>query len=325
MRRSHLLFLTLLLPLFGTAQYAPRDNWPGSTAIPGDSSVFVNWVTDAEVVRGAVDIRKPQLGLVTVGTPAMALGYPDGEAVSLGDGGTATLLFDPPIVNGQGADFAVFENGFHIQAGSDSDFLELAFVEVSSDGLIWVRFASLSDNDTSTQLRTFDGSRATKVHNLAGKYVGNFGTPFDLDELKDSLGIDLMEIRYIRVLDVVGSLNDSFARYDSRGHKINDPYPTPFAQGGFDLDAIGVIYNQHSPDGIAELHSFRPFPNPLTSGQNIRLAEEGTPLSWTLYSINGKKMAEGNEAFPALHLVPGYYVMEVKCTEQQNRFSLIVK
>ncbi|MFN6048554.1 MAG: T9SS C-terminal target domain-containing protein, partial [Bacteroidota bacterium] len=46
--------------------------------------------------------------------------------VSLGDGGIATLTFDPPITNGDGFDFAVFENTFL------DTFLELAFVEVST-------------------------------------------------------------------------------------------------------------------------------------------------------------------------------------------------
>lgn len=325
MRRSNLLVLLILLPLFGMAQFAPRDNWPGTTAIPGDSSLFVNWGTGVEVLRGPTDIRKTQLGLVTVGLPEMALGYPDGQAVSLGDGGTAVITFDPPIVNGPGADFAVFENGFHIRQESDSDFLELAFVEVSSNGLTWMRFASQSDNDTSAQMRTFDGSRATKVHNLAGKYVGNFGTPFDLEELNDSLGIDVMDIRYVRVRDVVGSLNDSFATYDSRGHKINDPFPTPFQQGGFDLDAIGVIYNQHSPNGIDEFSSFIPYPNPVRAGQTIHLSDKETALGWTLYAVNGKKITEGNNPSPVLNLLPGCYMMEVNTGEKRNYFRLIVQ
>ncbi|HCS21439.1 MAG TPA: hypothetical protein DIW47_12910 [Bacteroidetes bacterium] len=325
MRGFQLIFVLLLLPVFSMAQYAPRDNWPGSTAIPGDSSLFVDWAKQAQVTRGFVDIRNPQAGMVTVGLPEMTAGYPNGEAVSLGDGGMAVLEFEPAIVNGPGADFAVFENGFHIKTESDSDFLELAFVEVSSDGFIWVRFAALSDNDTVKQLRTFDGSRAHKVHNLAGKYVGNYGTPFDLEELKDSLGIDVMAIRFVRVIDVVGSLNDSFATRDSRGFKINDPFPTPFPQGGFDLDAIGVIYNQHSPNGSEELSAFRPYPNPLKAGQPIHLAEEGTPLNWTIYSLAGKKLVEGKTVSPAFDLVPGHYFMEVNSGGQLKRFSLIIQ
>ncbi len=325
MRGFPFILFALFLPVFSTAQYAPRDNWPGSTAIPGDSSLFIDWAKQVQLTRGFVDIRNPQSGKVQTGLPEMTLSYPDGQAVSLGDGGMVVLEFEPAIVNGPGADFAVFENGFHIHTESDSDFLELAFVEVSSDGINWVRFATLSDNDTTKQLRTFDGSRANKVHNLAGKYVGNYGTPFDLEELKDSLGIDVMAIRFVRVIDVVGSLNDSFATRDSRGYKINDPFPTPFAQGGFDLDAIGVIYNQHSPDGMEEVAAFRPYPNPLKAGQSIHLAEEGTPLDWTLYSLEGKKMSVGNDCHPGFYLAPGHYFMEVNSMGKVKRFSLVIQ
>lgn len=322
-----LLSIALLLGMgqWVDAQYAPRDNWPGSTAIPGDSSIFINWVSEAEVERGFMDIRNPQLGKVDAGNFGMTLWIPDGQAVSLGDGGMATLEFEPAIVNGPGADFAVFENGFHIQSQSDSDFLELAFVEVSSDGINWVRFAALSDNDTLNQLRTFDGSRANKVHNLAGKYVGNYGTPFDLQALQDSVAIDVMNIRFVRIIDVIGSLNDSFTTRDSRGYKINDPFPTPFPQGGFDLDAIGVIFNQHSPNGIEELSAFRPFPNPVKSGQAVHLAEEGTPVNWSLYSLAGKQVGEGNDPSPTFDLAPGHYIIEVNSLGHINRFSLIIQ
>lgn len=325
MRGFQFIPVALFLPVLSMAQYAPRDNWPGTTAIPGDSSIFVNWVKQVQLTRGFVDIRDPQAGKVQTGLPEMTLSYPDGQAVSLGDGGMAILEFEPAIVNGPGADFAVFENGFHIHTESDSDFLELAFVEVSSDGINWARFAPFSDNDTAKQLRTFDGSRANKVHNLAGKYVGNYGTPFDLEELKDSSGIDVMAIRFVRVIDVVGSLNDSFATRDSRGYKINDPFPTPFPQGGFDLDAIGVIHNQHAPNGLEEAVAFRPYPNPLKAGQAIHLAEEGTSLDWTLYSLEGKKMSEGNDSTPAFDLAPGHYFMEVNCMGNTKRFSLVIQ
>ena len=44
-------------------------------------------------------------------------------------------------------------------------------------------------------------------------------------------------------------MNNLYASYDSQGNIINDPFPTPFETGGFDLDAIGVI---HSFVGIQE-------------------------------------------------------------------------
>ena len=46
--------------------------------------------------------------------------------------------------------------------------------------------------------------------------------------LKDSANLDLNAITYIRIVDVVGAMNTDFARRDSRGIKVNDPWPTPF-------------------------------------------------------------------------------------------------
>jgi hypothetical protein len=40
---------------------------------------------------------------------------------------------------------------------------------------------------------------------------------------------------------VVGTINLAYASYDSRGKIINDPWPTPFPQSGFDLDAVAVL------------------------------------------------------------------------------------
>jgi hypothetical protein len=45
----------------------------------------------------------------------------------------------------------------------------------------------------------------------------------------------------VRLIDVVGSVNDSFGSRDSKGRIINDPWPTPFASSGFDLDAVAVV------------------------------------------------------------------------------------
>ena len=76
---------------------------------------------------------------------------------------------------------------------------------------------------------------------MAGKFKQGYGTPFDLEDVIDSIGINLDSINFVRITDVVGSINTSFATYDSQGNIINDPYPTPFGSCGFDLDAVAVI------------------------------------------------------------------------------------
>ena len=124
--------------------------------------------------------------------------------VSLGDGGTATLTFPNSIYNGPGFDFAVFENGF---ATSDSmAFLEFAFVEVSSDGVNFIRFHSTSLIQDSIQI-PMTGINCSLVNNLAGKYTYGFGTPFDLEELMNEPALDVNHITHIRLIDVVGSIS----------------------------------------------------------------------------------------------------------------------
>jgi hypothetical protein len=164
----------------------------------------------------------------------MALGK--SGVVSLGDGGIATLTFSAAIFNGEGFDFAIFENSF------SDDFLELAHVEVSSDGINFFRFPSVSLSPSDVQVESFGLLDATQIYNLAGKYRLFYGTPFDLQDLANELGLDINSMTHVRIIDVVGSILPEFATYDSQGNIINDPWPTPFPTSGFDLDAVGVIH-----------------------------------------------------------------------------------
>ena len=222
--------------------YAPAVGQPGTTAIAYDSPLFVGWATGvANLIRGPLDISDPGGDVVTWGTTLDVLGAADAAAtnlpvLSLGDGGSITLIFDKPIMDGAGADFAVFENGL-----SDT-FLELAFVEVSSDGVSFFRFGSFSNTQSATQAGPFSLTDPTNIHNLAGKYRSGFGTPFDLAELNGMPGLNLNAVTQVRIVDVVGSIEPLYATRDSLNRVINDPWPTLFETGGFDLDAVGVIH-----------------------------------------------------------------------------------
>jgi hypothetical protein len=160
------------------------------------------------------------------------------QVVSLGDGGSITLRFDAPIYDGEGTDFVVFENGF--LAG----FHELAFVEVSTDGSNFKRFPAVSKSSTDTQVTAFGAIDPTAVHNLAGNAPAGWGTAFDLKDLGQDTNIDVTSIHYVRIIDVVGSIDPIQGSRDSLGNLINDPFPTPFASGGFDLDAVGALYQK---------------------------------------------------------------------------------
>ncbi len=232
-------------PLVVAGPYPGAAGTTGSDAIHMNDSAFVAWATGvSELVRGYADIANPDLGYASFGSGSDALGPVGGDTsddvystVSLGDGGWITLTFDTPIRNGEGWDFAVFENSF-----SDT-FLELAFVEVSSNGTDFFRFDSVSLTPVTTQIGGFSHVDPTNIHNLAGKYRQGYGVGFDLAELSFvGAALDINAVTHVRIIDVVGTIDPTHARYDSLGNIINDPYSTPFSTGGFDLDAIGVRY-----------------------------------------------------------------------------------
>lgn len=225
------------IPFLSFCQFPGPAGTSNSTAISHNDPLIVAWGDSVLVQRGVEDISVLNSPEVTYGQPEYALGEVNSNVVSLGDGGSATYYFSSPIKNELGFDFAVFENGFSDQ------FLELAFVEVSSDGVNFSRFPAQCFIQDTIQIATFEASGdASKIHNLAGKYRVNFGTPFELDELIDEPNVDINQIHYIRIIDVVGSIDPIYGSQDVNGNFINDPYPTAFASGGFDLDAIAVFH-----------------------------------------------------------------------------------
>lgn len=251
-----------------SAQFAPQAGQAGSTAIYKDSSIIIAWGDSCHVERGWMNIADTLLGKVSSGADSFALFAADAQPVSLGDGGTATYYLAQPLFDGPGADFAVFENGFLNPQDSNEAYLELAFVEISSDGIHYQRFQSTCLNNTLNQMPgTGMYSDARLIHNLAGKYIARWGVPFDIAELKDSAFINPNAIRYVRIRDVVGSIDSNYACFDGGQRIINDPYPTDFPTGGFDLDALGLIHVT-IPAGINETnhpHAPRVYPNPCST------------------------------------------------------------
>lgn len=232
--------------------FAPAAGQPRSTAIANTSPSFVEWASGYQnLLPGPLDISNPGGGSASFGDPNNALGAADGNTthvVSLGDGGKITLTFARPITDGPGPDLAVFENGFA------DNFLELAFVEVSTNGIDFIRFPSQSLTQTTTQVATFGALDPTNIDGLAGKYRVGFGTPFDLSQVAGlSPNVDVNDIHYVRIVDVVGSISSTLGTHDSLGNLINDPYPTAFASGGFDLNGVGVLNMVPEPAGLTLL------------------------------------------------------------------------
>ncbi len=249
-KRIFILFMALV-PVTLWAQFAPAQNQPGTTAMHADSSAFIAWATGCVAEPGPMNIANPSAGMAGSGWPASnVIGYPQGTmgVTCLGDGGNATVTFASPICNRPGPDFAVFENGFENAQNPGYWFLELGFVEVSSDGENFFRFPAYSNTQTSTQIGGMGCIDPSQIHNLASKYGAMYGTPFDLDEVPDNPLLDKEHVTHVRIVDVVGSINPEYATYDCQGNPVNDPWPTAFASGGMDLDAVGVIHDlEHFP------------------------------------------------------------------------------
>lgn len=306
MKKYVILSFCFLLTSFSLkAQFEPPAGVPGTSAIYKDSSLFTSWATGCTIVRGYQDVSTTSLGYATAGDSSMALGIAGSNGIlSLGDGGIATLTFAQPITNGPGWDFAVFENSF------DGQFLELAFVEVSSDGVNFFRFPATSNTQDTAQVASFGLLDATKLNNLAGKYEALYGTPFDLDELESTQGLDVNAITHVRVIDVVGSILPQYATYDSNGNPINDPWSTPFISSGFDLDAVGVIHQLTSvdPDMVSPFSMISIFPQPVTEQSQIGIElSTSTTLEIQVADFTGRIVA--TRTYPAL--MPGKQYLPV--------------
>lgn len=276
-----------VFPFLGYSQYAPAANQVGTTAIHKDSSAIISWATQVvSFTRGFEDVATGTT-LASYGDSTAALGAAEGtstEVVSLGDAGEIVLGFLYPIKNGFGPDFAIFENSFN------HDYLEFAHVEVSTDGIRFVRIPSYSATQIATQTGGFGSTLAEWVHNLAGKYTQGYGTPFNLDDVADSAGINLDSINFVKIIDVVGSLNSAYGSYDSQGTIINDPYPSAFASGGFDLDAVAVIHeNNIFANTVENELKYAVYPNPTNSVIYV----SGYEGAYLLFDLSGRICAEG--------------------------------
>lgn len=303
--KTIIFFFLIQLCFFAKAQYPPAAGQAGTTAIAYDSICFVDWASSCTVWRGFINISDTTLSDLgshhaSYGLDNDATGQADNVVVSLGDSGYADLVFSVPLADGPGFDFAVFENSF------TDTFLELAFVEVSSDGIHFFRIPSFSLSDTTTQTASFGNTDPVKIHNLAGKYRQLFGTPFDLSELPDDPNLRKDSVTTIRVVDVIGSIDSQFAQRDSEGRKINDPFPTAFASGGFDLDAVGVIHNRSNTS--LQTHSSSPFcwPNPVSE-----VLYWNSPEPMMLLAADGRiiYISSENEYFNVSGLDAGLYIL----------------
>jgi hypothetical protein len=206
-------------------------------------SAILDWASSIEAFdRGPQDFMVPGSPAASFGMATDILG-PAGSPCSLGDGGSITVGFNAPVVNGPGADFVVFENAFSFEGDV---FMEIGFVEVSSDGIQFARMPAICRR--TAPMGSFDGAISDDFYNLAGNFVG--GTGFDLQDLVDdahplvlSGAVLLSAISHIRVVDVIGEAT-GLGSLDALGNPVVDPYPTDFSSGGMDITGVAVLHNQ---------------------------------------------------------------------------------
>lgn len=223
---------------------------PIDPAIPSNSPRFLEWAN-------AIDASRTQFaprGSSSISTTGFnSLGDLNAAEIAAGNApGFLTVTFPSGVRNGAGADFAVFENAFTF--GSPNGlFLDLAYVEVSSNGVDFLRFPSISTNSAPVQgSGAFAGYDTSNIYNLAGKHADSFGTPFDLAELAANplvVGgtVNLSNIQYVKLVDIPG--NGDFL--DSMGNGILDNWLTS-GSGGFDFRlpagrGVGVLHGVPEP------------------------------------------------------------------------------
>ena len=214
------------------ATYAPAPPDPSTSAVEYNDPRIVAWAEGVASYLPGPGVSDPKWMM-----PSQAFG-PAGTdttaVVVLGNGGSITLTFDSPITDGDSWDFAVYENSF-----ASDEYLELGFVEVSSDGTHFVRFDSAFQSSVVPSASS--SGTAAEIGGLAGSYMVGYGTPFDLSALRNSPSVrdgtvDLTSIKYVRIVDIIGD----GTTLDSFGRGIVDPISSgPTA--GFDLDGIAVL------------------------------------------------------------------------------------
>lgn len=216
------------IDIVDTIETAPEQ---AADAVSADDPRIAAWAEGYRDYRPGTDLD------LAWSDPNKALGPALGawdDALSLGNGGQITMVFSAAIVDGPGADLAVFENGF------SEAFLELAFVEVSSNGVDFARFPAFSRQEASVgPYGTLDPA---EVLGVAGRFRAGHGQAFDLAVLATTTEVqtgrvDLGGIHFVRVVDIIGdgTMSDVF------GQPIYDPTPT-YGPAGFDLEAIGALH-----------------------------------------------------------------------------------
>ena len=133
----------------------------------------------------------------------------------------------------------------------------------------------------------------------------------------------------MRIVDVIGSIDPQFACRDSEGHIINDPWPTPFSSSGFDLDAVGVIFNQ-SNNAISDVEKIVTiFPNPASDEVTI-IPQNSSIMDIQIADFSGRVLMEylaqrDKISIDISSLMPGVYIIRIFENSNTITYRLVVQ
>lgn len=142
------------------------------------------------------------------------------DVVAFGEGGIMTIeLGGFVIVDGDGADFTVFENAF-------TGWIEPAFVEVSEDGVVFEPFFCLTDDES------YAGCSGVTPVNYADDDAVYLDPETSGGDTYDLADIGLTQARFIRITDA---------------NVCDNPSVCVANVAGFDLDAIAIVNGANWP------------------------------------------------------------------------------
>lgn len=151
------------------------------------------------------------------------------DVFSLGEGGEIVVKMGTPILNGNGADFIVFENVFYAADNPAQPYQEPGRVSVSKDGINFITFPCQNENwqefypGCAGVNPVFANSNFNTIDPTDSKKAG--GDAFDLQ------AVGLNCVQFIKI-------------QDGTPLQYIDPTLPTNAEGeeGFDLDAISAVY-----------------------------------------------------------------------------------
>ncbi|MCB2198943.1 T9SS type A sorting domain-containing protein [bacterium] len=286
------LMLTLIVLILLTLPLA-ADPWP-------DEVVSVEYGVGAGFGQGDSypnNILGPPDSAATPAAPSSTAE----EVLTLGAGGNIVLAFrDGGILDGEGADFTIFENPFFV-GGGPAIFREVGLVAVSVDGEQWVEFPY---NDES-----FQGLAGVTPTNGSANPLDPSASGGDSFDLAD---VGLTFARYLRITDAGDAVSDN--------------------GDSFDLDAVAVIHGEAQDTSTPEQMVSRPayltlsaWPNPFNAQVTVQATGFRGTLHITLFDLLGRQISssqitDGQWSWAPQSISSGTYLLLVEDSDG-NRAS----